>query len=65
MTEIIYTTKLKSHDIFWADDIRRYYIILALFSMWRNNAKCNKLIVPNQKCLKFLIGFREAEMEKK
>ena len=38
---------------------------MALLSVWRNNAKCNKLIVPNQKCLKFLIGFSEAEMEKK
>ena len=36
LTEIIYITKLKSHDIFWADDIRRYYIILALLSMWPN-----------------------------
>ena len=26
LTEIIYTTYLKSHEIFWAYYIRRYYI---------------------------------------
>ena len=29
-----------------------------------NNAKCNKLIVQIKKFLKFLLGFREAEMER-
>ena len=38
LTEIIYTTKLKSHDIFWADYIMRYYI-------WRCS-QCG-VITPN------------------